>query len=292
MALAQSSMVEQALKAAHPGLRTVILPIKTSGDWVPAQGETLLAESAGGKAQFAREIEEALLAGKADIGVHSSKDMDSHLPDGLVMDVFLPREDARDVLFVNEAARDEGRLWGLAMDAVVGTASARRAAFLRHRRPDLQAVPLRGNVQTRLDKLAAGQVQATLLAAAGLKRLGVEITGQFLEVSDMVPAAGQGAVGIEYAASNRALRDLLLAIHHPETGLRVAAERAAVKALGGTCRSPIGVHAVLEGGRMTLHGAVADEEGEAYRQTQVAKAVGDLVEAAELGRALAAELQG
>lgn len=284
-------MVERALQAAHPGLRTVIVPIRTTGDWVPAQGETLLAESAGGKAQFAREIEEALLAGKADIGVHSSKDMDSHLPEGLVMDVFLPREDARDVLFVSEDARDEGRLWGLAMGAVIGTASARRAAFLRHRRPDLKAVPLRGNVQTRLSKLAAGQVQATLLAAAGLKRLRMEIEGRFLEVGDMVPAAGQGAVGIEYAGGNQALHEMLAAIHHAETGLRVAAERAAVKALGGSCRSPIGVHAVLEGGRMTLHGAVADEDGGAYRQTQKAALVAGLDEAEALGRALAADLQ-
>lgn len=291
LALMQAGMVEQALRAAHPGLRTAIVTIKTSGDWAPAQGEVLLAEDAGGKAQFAREIEEALLAGRADIGVHSAKDMDSSLPAGLVMDIFLPREDVRDVLFISEAARDDGQLWGLAQGAVLGTSSPRRAAFLLHKRPDLRTTPLRGNVQTRLDKLAAGQVGATVLAAAGLNRLGVKHQGLLLEPEDLLPAAGQGAVGIEYRAEQEAVRSILQPIHHQKTGLCLAAERALVKALNGTCRSPIGALAVFKGGDMYLRGALADETGRDIVFSEKSAPVFNPANAEGLARALAKDLQ-
>lgn len=287
LALVQANAVKAALEQAHPGLEAEIIVIKTSGDWRPEQGETLLSEQAGGKAQFAHEIETALLAGAVDIGVHSSKDMDSNLPQGLVMECFLPREDVRDCLFISPAARDEARLFGLKQGAVFGTSSARRAAFMKHKRPDLVIRPLRGNVQTRLDKLATGQVDVTMLALAGLNRLGIEAKGAFiLKAEDFIPSAGQGAVGIECRADDKAVRGALSAIHHPETGLRVAAERALVKALGGTCRSPIGVWAVREGDMLRLKAAIASIDGVFYHEEQKEGRVFDEASAAGLGHSL------
>lgn len=294
LALVQAEAVKAALTAAHPGLEAEIIVIRTSGDWRAGQGETLLSEQARGKAQFAREIEEALLAGAVDIGVHSSKDMDSSLPEGLVMECFLPREDARDCLFIGEGARDETRRLGLKEGAVFGTASARRAAFLKHIRPDLVVEPLRGNVQTRLDKLAAGQAGATMLALAGLTRLGIdpkEAGGRILDLETFIPAAGQGAVGVECRERDADMRALLAAIHHEETGLRVTAERALVRALGGTCRSPIGAHAVLENGIMILRAAVSGADGAFYREDGMEAAVSEVADARALGETLGVRLR-
>lgn len=265
LALVQARTVQNLLLKTHPGLEVTIQEIRTTGDWKPEQGETLLSEQAGGKAQFAVEIETALLQNTVDIGVHSAKDMDSILPAGLVMDIFLPREDVRDCLFINDNARDPGALFNLKQGAVIGTSSPRRAAFLMHKRPDLKIVPLRGNVQTRLDKLKAGQVDATILALAGLKRLGIS-PGDIIDVGDFLPAAGQGAIGIEYKAENKVLREMLTALNHPETGQCLAAERAAVKALEGSCRSPIGALAQVKNGMMTLRLSIASLDGTFYHE--------------------------
>lgn len=292
LALVQANAVKAALEAAHAGLAAEICVIRTSGDWTPAQGETLLSEKARGKAQFAHEIEAALLAGAVDIGVHSSKDMDSHLPPGLVMECFMEREDARDCLFVSASARDDTRRFGLKEGAVFGTASARRGAFLKHIRPDLVIQPLRGNVQTRLDKLANGQADVTMLALAGLNRLGIKPdAAQILDLDSFIPAAAQGAVGVECREDDTETRALLAAIHHEETGLRVAAERAVVKALDGSCRSPIGAHAVLAGGVMTLRAAVSGYDGSFYQQDEVAGKVTAAAEAQALGAALGVRLK-
>jgi hydroxymethylbilane synthase len=292
LALVQAGSVKALLVKAHPGLEAELVIIRTSGDWSSAQGETLLSEQAGGKAQFAHEIEAALLKGEIDIGVHSAKDMDSNLPEGLVMDIFLKREDVRDCLFIADGARDDSAPFGLKQGAVLGTSSARRAAFMKHRRPDLAIQPLRGNVQTRLDKLNAGQVGATMLALAGLNRLGIEPDGaRVLDTESFLPAAGQGAVGIEYRAKDGNTKRLLSAIHHPETALRVAAERALVKALGGTCRSPIGALAILEDGRMSLKAAVSSLDGAFYREEQAESPVTQAQDAEALGLMLGLALK-
>lgn len=292
LALVQANTVKATLESAHPGLEAEIMVIRTSGDWRPEQGETLLSEQAGGKAQFAHEIEAALLAGTVDIGVHSSKDMDSNLPAGLVMECFLPREDVRDCLLIGPAARDEGLLFGLKQGAVFGTSSARRAAFMKHKRPDLVIQPLRGNVQTRLDKLAAGQVDATMLARAGLNRLGLAPEGMIaLETVDFIPSAGQGAVGIECREDDETVRALLAAINHKKTALCVMAERALVHSLGGTCRSPIGALALWEGDMMRLRAAVASLDGAFYQEEQMDSPVFDNNTAAGLGQSLGAWLK-
>lgn len=292
LALVQANSVMRLLQKVHPALEAEIIIIRTSGDWSPSDGETLLSEQAGGKAQFAHEIEAALLKSEIDIGVHSAKDMDSNLPEGLAMDVFLPREDVRDCLFVDESARDDSAPFVLKKGAVFGTSSARRAAFMKHRRPDLYIQPLRGNVQTRLDKLAAGQVGATMLALAGLNRLGISLeSAVLLDTNNFIPAAGQGAVGIEYRTADVSTKQLLSAINHPETALRVTAERALVKALGGTCRSPIGALAVLEGGRMSLTAAVSRLDGSYYLEDRAEAPVTQIVEAERLGRSLGESLK-
>lgn len=278
LALIQTGMVAEAVKARHPGISIEIVEIKTSGDWKPADGETRLAESEGGKGLFAREIEQALLAGDVDCGVHSMKDMASFLPEGLVIDHMLPREDARDAFLGN----DHKCLADLPQGATVGSSSLRRQAFILAKRPDLKVVPLRGNVPTRIEKLRNGQVDATVLAYAGLKRLGLEGEADcVIGPEDMLPAAGQGAVGIETRIGDAATRALFDALHCRDTGLRVTAERAALQVLNGSCRTPIGAYAEIEGARMRLAVVVASEDGTQFFREEIA---GDAAVAEALGR--------
>ncbi len=278
LALAQTGMVARAIEAAHPGIHIEIVEIKTSGDWKPSDGETRLAEAEGGKGLFAKEIEEALLAGEVDCGVHSMKDMASFLPRGLVIDHMLPREDARDA-FLGNAYKC---LADLPRGARIGTSSLRRQAFVLAKRPDLIIAPLRGNVPTRIEKLRKGQVDAAVLAYAGLKRLGLEGEADcVIDIEDMLPAAGQGAVGIETRADDAQTRALLDALHCRETGLRVAAERAALQVLDGSCRTPIGAHAVIEDGELRLSVVVASADGKQFFREDVA---GPEDDAAALGR--------
>src|SRR5476649_186736 len=256
--LTQTGLVRDALALAVPELgrpsAIEIVVIKTTGDAIQ---DRPLSE-AGGKGLFVKEIEEALLAGRIDAAVHSMKDMPTAQPDGLAISAFLPREDARDVLI----AGDVQRIADLKRGAIVGTAALRRKAQLLHRRPDLQIVNFRGNVDTRLAKREAGQVDATVLALAGLKRLGLAHVGSAIPEDEMLPAVGQGAVCIECRANDANTRAWLSEIDHAPTAICVAAEHAMLAILDGSCRTPIAGHAILEaGGSVYLRGLIARPDG-------------------------------
>ena len=258
LALVQTGLVRSALAAAIPALAAAdaieVVTIRTTGDAIQ---DRPLSE-AGGKGLFVKEIEEALFAGRIDAAVHSMKDMPTLQPPGLAIAAFLPREDARDVLIAGDVAR----IADLKHGAVVGTSALRRRAQLLHRRPDLQIVTLRGNVDTRLAKREAGTVEATLLALAGLKRLGLAHVGQPVPEEEMLPAVGQGAVCIECRADDSRTRQWLAAIDHAPTATCVAAEHAMLAVLDGSCRTPIAGHAVLTGdGGLHLRGLIARPDG-------------------------------
>ena len=257
LALVQAGLVRDALAAAVPALAGAdaieIVPIRTTGDAIQ---DRPLSE-AGGKGLFVKEIEEALLSQRIDVAVHSMKDMPTAQPPGLVIAAFLPREDARDVLIAGEARR----IADLKPGAVVGTSALRRRAQLLHRRPDLQIVNLRGNVDTRLAKRAAGVVEATLLALAGLKRLGMAHVGTPVPEDEMLPAVGQGAVCIECRADDAKVRAWLAAIDHRPTATCVAAEHAMLVVLDGSCRTPIAGHAILAADGLHLRGLIVKPDG-------------------------------
>src|ERR1700730_3724524 len=258
LALAQARMVRARLAAAQ-GVdeeRIALTIIRTTGDVI--QDRTLA--QAGGKGLFTKEIEEALHADAIDLAVHSAKDMPTALPDRLMIAAVLPREDARDV-FISRVAKT---LQDLKAGAVVGTASLRRQAIVKRMRPDLEVVPIRGNVETRLRKLDEGVVDATLLALAGLKRLGLAHAPTCIfAIDSCLPAVGQGIVAIETRADDRATRTLLDAINHAETAIALAAERAFLAVLDGSCRTPIAGHAIIAAGRLRLRGLIAQPDGSA-----------------------------
>jgi hydroxymethylbilane synthase len=232
LALAQANLFVALLKEKDPALQTEIVPITTSGDRI--QDRALI--EAGGKGLFTKEIEDALLAGSVDCAIHSMKDVPTFLPEGLVISCLLPREDPRDAFFSLKAATlDE-----LPSGSVVGTSSLRRQALVLARRPDLKVAVLRGNVGTRLKKLEEGVVDATLLAVAGLKRLGHgHLIKNILEPDVMLPAVAQGAIGIEVRENDARARKIISSVHCPVTELRVTAERAFLAAMDGSCRSPL-----------------------------------------------------
>lgn len=281
LALAQAFETQARLARAHdlPEAAFQVVPIKTTGDRI--QDRAL--REAGGKGLFTKEIEEALLAQEIDIAVHSMKDMPVAQPDGLLLDTYLPREDVRDA-FVSLA---HGAIADLPQGAVVGTSSLRRRAQLLHRRPDLQVVEFRGNLQTRMKKLADGVAQATFLAVAGLNRLSMQVGQQAITPEDMLPAVAQGAIGIERRADDDRAAAMLAAIHDTPTGHRLAAERAFLAALDGSCQTPIAGLAVLEGG-LWLRGEILRPDG---TESIAAERRGEVRDAAEMGRDLAAELR-
>lgn len=288
LALVQTGMVEAALKAAHPDLEIDIKVIQTSGDWKPEQGETRLSEIEGGKGLFAREIERAILTGEVDCGVHSLKDMQSVLPEGLVIRHALQRADCRDVFLSNGPKRIED----LPQGAVVGTSSLRRQAMILSLRPDLKIVPLRGNVPTRIEKMRAGQVDAAVLALAGLERLGLgHEVASILETDQMLPAASQGIVGIEIRTNDNETSRLLDSIHNREAGLMAAAERAALATLDGSCHTPIGAHAVLHGDTIRLQVLVASPDGAQVFRDEQSGPVGSDDDAALLGHVVGMRLK-
>ena len=258
LALKQAEIVRAALIAAHAALAQPgaidIVPIRTTGDRIQ---DRTLAE-AGGKGLFTKEIEEALLAGAVDLAVHSAKDMQTWLPHGLAIGAVLPRADPRDVLISNSGAANLG---ALPPGALLGTASLRRQAQALVRRPDLKVVPFRGNVETRLNKLAAGLADATLLASAGLKRLGRENVGVVLEPAEMLPAAGQGVIAVEIRAGDSRMEALLEPVHHALTAACLGAERALLAALDGSCRTPIAALAEPEAQSLRLRALVALPDG-------------------------------
>jgi hydroxymethylbilane synthase len=272
LALTQAGLVRDALAAAVPALAAAgaieIVAMKTTGDAIQ---DRPLSE-AGGKGLFVKEIEEALLDGRIDIAVHSMKDMPTVQPGGLVIAAFLPREDARDVLIAGTVRR----IGDLAQGAIVGTSALRRSAQLLHLRPDLKVVSIRGNVETRLRKLEAGAVEATLLALAGLKRLGMDHVGTPIPEDEMLPAVGQGAVCIECRRSNALVRRWLAAIDHAETATCVRAEHALLAVLDGSCRTPIAGHAVLTaGGTLHLRALIARPDGSELLATERRGPTGD-----------------
>ncbi|MBS0519910.1 MAG: hydroxymethylbilane synthase [Proteobacteria bacterium] len=285
LALTQTGLVREALAGAVPALAAPgaieITVIRTTGDAIQ---DRPLAE-AGGKGLFVKEIEEAMLAGRIDAAVHSMKDMPTAQPAGLAISAFLPREDVRDVLIAGEIRR----IADLRPGAIVGTSALRRRAQLLHRRPDLQIVTLRGNVDTRLAKRASGAVDATLLALAGLKRLGLAEAGVPIGEDEMLPAVGQGAVCIECRADDARTRGWLAAIDHAATATCVAAEHAMLAVLDGSCRTPIAGHAVLEAeGGLFLRGLIARPDGSQVIATERRGAAGD---AERLGRDAGEELK-
>lgn len=285
LALAQAHETKDRLAKAHPDLAAegniVIQTYRTTGDRQQAGPLTEI----GGKGLFTKEIEEALLAGEADIAVHSMKDMPTELPDGLIMAAYLPREDPRDALI----SRSAGSLDLLPQGATVGTASLRRRAILLSARPDLRITTLRGNVETRLRKVEDGELDATILAAAGLKRLGIMDRARgTIDPDDMLPAVCQGAIGIECRASDQKTRDLLSAIHDSDTGHRVAAERAFLLALDGSCRTPIGALATLNGDTLSLRGLIVRPDGS---ETIAAQKDGAIEDAEEIGRTMGDSLK-
>ena len=268
--------------------------IRTSGDATQASGQRLA--EIGGKGLFAKEIHEALLDRRIDFAVHSLKDLETTLPAGIVLACTLKREDARDSLILRDRGADTpppargGALPQLRNGAVIGTASVRRQAQLLHLRPDLIVTTIRGNVQSRLDKLAAGACDATLLALAGLRRLGLEsVASVVLDPEIMVPAAGQGIVGITVRTDEMELRELLAAIEDPEAKAVAAAERGLLAALDGSCRTPIGGYAhSLADGRLRLTGLVARADGSFLLRRSLE---GPAAEAARLGAELGAGLR-
>lgn len=288
LALRQTEMVEEKLKAAIPNIQLERVIIKTSGDWKPEDGETRLPEREGGKALFAREIEEALLAGTIHCAVHSMKDMDSYTPEGLALDHMLEREDVRDAFICHSAES----FMKLPEGATVGTSSLRRQAFILSQRPDLKVVPLRGNVHTRLEKLEAGQVDATFLAMAGLKRLG--IVGNFIHpvpFETILPPCGQGIIAIETREDDEKTRGLLDKIHHDITGHCAAAERSALQMLDGSCRSAIGAYARITGQMMRIDLHVAYPTGGIIYKAHEVMYVKSIFEATDLGIKAAEKLK-
>ena len=256
LALVQAEETRRELAAALEisAERIAIVPIRTTGDRIT---DRPIAE-AGGKGLFTKEIDEALLDGRIDIGVHSAKDMATRLPDGIVIAACLPRGDVRDAFISSRVAR----LADLPKGAVLGTSSLRRKALALRARPDLTIVDLRGNVDTRLRKIAEGVADATLLAAAGLARLGLgDRVASFLDSAVWLPAPGQGTIAIAARSGDRVMRDRLAAIDDRATALALAAERAYLAVLDGSCRTPIGGLARIEGDRLAFEGVIVKLDG-------------------------------
>jgi hydroxymethylbilane synthase len=284
LALIQTEMVESALRAAHPDLEIERVILKTSGDWKPQDGETALKADQGGKGQFIKEIEQALLEGRVDVGVHSMKDVPAALPEGFAVDHIMPREDPRDALLLPHKEKLK-TIADLPENALIGSASMRRVFMLKKARPDLKITVLRGNVDTRIAKLNDGMVDATLLAVSGLKRMGLEgCISKALEVDEMIPAGGQGAVGLETRADDPQTQSLLDPLNHNETALCVHAERAFLKALQASCHTPIGVYARFDvPGTMHLSGALGPEDGSAFYDIDAKSSIQNRQEAEHFG---------
>lgn len=280
LALWQAYHVRDRLEAAHPGLKVELVPMTTQGDRL--LDATL--QRAGGKGLFVKELEQAMLDGRADLAVHSMKDVPVQLPPGLALRAFLRGEDPRDVFVSNRHAS----LAELPQGAIVGTASLRRRAQLKLLRPDLDVRELRGNVGTRLSRLDEGRYDAILLAGAGLLRLGLaERAREWFDVQRFIPALAQGVIGIECRADDSRTAALIAVLHDPLSASRLAAERALSACLGGACSVPVAGHAVIDGERLRLDALVAAPDGSAQVRGH---AEGALADAATLGRELGLRL--
>jgi hydroxymethylbilane synthase len=306
LALVQTRMFLDRLRGFCPVLRSMDVfqehAIRTTGDATQGSGRRLA--EIGGKGLFAKEIHDALADGRIDFAVHSLKDLETTLPPGIVLACTLTREDARDALIVTAPssppaaapspqpppARGGGVFGCLPLRAVVGTSSVRRQSQLLHARPDLTVSAIRGNVGTRLDKVASGGFDATLLGLAGLRRLGLEHCATVvLDPEEMVPAAGQGIIGVTVRADSTELRELLAGIEDPEAKAVATAERAMLAALDGSCRTPIGGYArVLPDGTLSLIGLVARADGSFLLKRRLS---GPAADAEQLGADLGASLR-
>jgi hydroxymethylbilane synthase len=285
MALYQARLVRDRLCAAHPDLAAAggveLVPIRTTGDRV----QTRLLAEIGGKGLFTKEIEAALLDRRIDLAVHSLKDMETVLPPGLEIGAVLARDDPRDAL----VSREGGGLADLPRRARIGTASLRRRAQLLRQRGDFEVLPVRGNVGTRLAKLAAGEFDALVLALCGLERLGqAGLASEILEPELMLPAVGQGVLAIECRAGDRAVRQLLAPLDDPASAACAAAERAMLAALDGSCKTPIAGLARIAGDRLSLDALLLSPDGGAERRGRITGAIG---EAVTLGSELGARLR-
>ena len=281
LALWQAEHVAALLRDAHPGLGVELVPMSTQGDRVL---DRALAE-VGGKGLFVKELEVALREGRADIAVHSMKDVPSQLPDGFRIAAVLPRANPHDALLSLRHAR----FADLPPGARVGTSSPRRQSQLRSARADLSLELLRGNVDTRLRRLEQDGLDAILLACAGLERLGLgERVTEVLYIGVCVPAVGQGVIGIECREDDARSAELLQPLHHGDSSLRLEAERAFARRLGGSCHSPIAAHATLDHQQLTLHGFIGSPDGSETYRDRIAGPQGD---AEALGELLAARMQ-
>jgi hydroxymethylbilane synthase len=282
LALWQANWVKSALERHWAGLTVELVPIKTTGDKIL---NVPLAD-VGGKGLFTKEIDDALLASRIDIAVHSMKDIPYQLPNGIDFGAVPEREDPHDAFVSNGR-----KLEGLPPGAVIGTSSLRRQVQLRHHFPSIRLVPLRGNVDTRLKRVASGEFEGIVLALAGLKRLGQEhVVTQIIDESLMLPAVGQGALGIACRSGDNAVRAKLAPLDHLPTQLAVLAERGLLAVLEGSCKVPIAGHAKLLDGKMTLRGLVANLAGTIVIADEITGEAGNPSAARELGLKLGKQL--
>ena len=277
LALTQSGWVAERIRERHPGTAVELVTIRTKGDIM--QDVSLV--KIGGKGLFIKEIEDALLRGEVDVAVHSMKDVPAELPEGLEIAVTPPREDPRDVLI----SQGNRKLEEMPHGARIGTCSLRRGLQLRNRMPDLQIVPLRGNLDTRIRKVETENLAGVIVAAAGIRRMGwTAKVSQFIPVEVMLPAVGQGVLGIETRRDDARAREAVAFLHDPITACEVGAERAFLKRLGGGCQLPIAAFAKRKGGGLTIEGLVGSPDG---RVMIGHKLTGPWEEGEALGRELA-----
>ncbi|MEZ5690710.1 MAG: hydroxymethylbilane synthase [Rickettsiales bacterium] len=267
LAIAQATQIRDMLLSYHPNIQVEIVPITTSGDKFT---EKPLADI-GGKGLFTKEIEEGLLDGSLDIAVHSMKDMPTKLPDGLIIGAMTEREDPRDVLI----AENIKSLNDLKEGAVFGTSSLRRASLVKIKRPDINIVSFRGNVETRLKKLKQGVADATMLAQAGLNRLKLSDVGSALDIDEFLPAVAQGVVGVECRGDDTKILDLLAPLNHTNSAIAANCERSFLATLDGSCRTPISGHAVIEGDNIFMRGLLAKPDGSQYYTAELKGNISD-----------------
>jgi hydroxymethylbilane synthase len=281
LALAQARELVDRLEAAHGAAHAIeIVAIKTSGDTIV----NLPLSEAGGKGLFTKELDLALAQGNIEMAVHSAKDLPTILPEGIEIAGYLPREDVRDAWISPHASHP----LKLPSGGIVGTCSLRRGAMVKRLRPDLKIAVMRGNIETRLAKVAKGEAAATLLALAGLKRLGLAAAATaVLDVREFVPAPGQGALAITTRADDSAVLAFLAPVLDAATGAALAAERAFLRVLDGSCKTPVGAYACLEAGNIAFHAIVLKPDGSRFFETA---ASGPLTEAAPLGEAAGRDL--
>ncbi len=270
LALVQAEYMKSLLQKTHQNLKVEIEVISTAGD--RSQKDNIALSEIGGKGLFTMEIEEKLSNGSIDMAVHSAKDMPTALPEGLALVCYPPRENVADAFISNKVDRFED----LAQGAIMGSASLRRRALMWRKRPDLEMVMYRGNVGTRIEKLKQGVADATLLACAGLNRLGMRdaITSE-LPIDEFPPAPGQGAITIEAHLSNSRMLELLKPLNHRETEIALIAERSFLEELDGSCRTPIGAHAKIDGDKLSLHGIILKPDGSQSHEDRLDGTIGD-----------------